>query len=575
MRRREYLRSAVGAAGLAGIAGNALTAAGSDDDESPSTQSTTATATTSTAAPETTAEGSDSDGFSPLAHVEVATDGTSYQTTEAVAEPSGRYVFASRLDGFYVVDCDDPENPEIVGEYSGITSPDGRAIERILDLKYNQGRLMLATEMGSQFQGIALYDVRDPTAPEPLKTYATSYAIHNADLHGEYAYLSTGTALDIVHVAPDEPESVARWSVTDYDDTYAEVSRSLRNLHDVYVQNGRAYLANWDAGTWILDVSDPENPEHVGHATDYSAEQLADLDRSKISEYSMEPEGNDHYVQPSDDDDLLAVGGESWDLEYDSIETDEPDEEDLGGPSGIVLWDISDPANPESLSEIEPPMPPEDETGNRRGGYYTTSHNFEIAGDYLYSSWYRGGVKVHDISDPENPEELAHWADGDEASFWTARVGVPGGYFFGTSYQHPTENGGPGGFYTFPDPTDNDATVTPSGDPVFAGTASGTATDTAATATDTPTESPTATATETPTATATETPTDTATPTAGSTVTETPMAGGTDPGTDAPTDEPNVTATDTSSGDGAGLGVLSGLTALGIGAWRLREADEE
>ncbi|MFC7197362.1 LVIVD repeat-containing protein [Halosimplex aquaticum] len=376
-------------------------------------------------------------------------------------------------------------------------------------------------------------------------------------------------------MTPDEPESVATWSVTDYDDAYEDVSRGLRNLHDLYVQNGRAYLAYWDAGTWILDVSDPANPSHVGHATDYSAEDLAGLSGAELSEYALEPEGNDHYVQPDDDGDLLAVGGESWDLEHETIETDEPEEADLGGPSGIVLWDISDPADPEELSEIEPPMPPEGETTRRRGGYYTTSHNFEIAGDYLYSSWYRGGVKVHDISDPENPEELAHWADGDETS-WTARTGIPGEYFIATSYTHPTEDDGPGGFYTFPDPTDNTATVTPSGGSVDAGTASGTTAG--PTATETPTETSTATATDTaaPAATDTAAPTDASTPTATprATATQTPMAGGTDPGADAPTDESTATATDTTSGDGPGLGVLSGLAALGIGAWRLRGSDD-
>ncbi|WP_436927961.1 LVIVD repeat-containing protein [Halosimplex amylolyticum] len=575
MRRREYLRSAVGAAGLAGIAGSALSAAGSDDDASPSTRTTTTAATatgTATSTPQTTAGAADTgtddgDDFSPLARIDVENDSPGYQTTEAVAEPSGRYVFASRLDGFYVVDCADPENPEIVGEYSDIESPDGRTISGFLDLKYNQGRLMLATGGRSAYTGIALYDVRDPTDPRPLKTYETSYVIHNADLHGEYAYLTTGTELEIVHVAPDDPESVATWSVTDYDEAYEDVSRRLRNLHDMYVQDGRAYLAYWDAGSWILDVSDPANPEYVGHAADYTAAELADLDRTKAAEYSIEPEGNDHYVQPDDDGDLLAVGGESWDLEDESIETDEPEEEDLGGPSGIVLWDISDPANPEELSEIEPPMPPEGETTRRRGGYYTTSHNFEIAGDYLYSSWYRGGVKVHDIADPANPEELAHWEDGDVASFWTARAGVPGEYFYATSYAHPTEDGGPGGFYTFPDPTDNAATITPSGGPVDISTADGTTT----------TATPTETRTATPTATETATPTDASTPTATarSTATSTPMAGGTEPATDTATDGSGGTANDESSGSGPGLGVLSGLAALGIGAWRLRGADDE
>jgi hypothetical protein len=585
MRRREYLRSAVGAAGLAGIAGSALTAAG-DDDASPSTRTTaTSTATSQATASDTaTASGTDAgDGYGPLASFDVSNDQGGFQTTEAVMEPSGRYAFASRVDGFYVVDCADPENPEVVGTYTGITASDGRSITGFYDIKYNQGRLLLATSAAADaFRGIAIYDVSEPRNPRPMKTYETTYTIHNCDLHGEYAYLTTGRELDVVHVGPDQPESVARWSPAEYDEGYGELSGLLVNLHDVYVQDGRAYLAYWDAGGWILDVSDPANPEYIGHAAEYSLSELQDVSGTDRYEYAMEPEGNAHYVQPDDDGDLFAVGGESWNLEG-GVDDDESDEEDLGGPSGIILYDIADPAEPERLTEIEPPQPPEGETARRQGGYYTTSHNFEIAGDYLYSSWYRGGVKVHDISDPANPEQIAHYEDGDRASFWTAQVGVPGEFFVATSYVHPTERGGPGAFYTFPDPTDNPATVTPSGAEIDLPTETPepTPTDTAgttdATATDAPTDGadPTATPTDSPTPTASPTDAPTATSaTAGETATAT--AGGAAGQTDAATDAQSGEATGTASGGGPGLGVLSGLAALGVGAWRLgrRDGDE-
>jgi len=575
MRRREYLRSAVGAAGLAGIAGSALTAAGSgDDDASPSSETTA----TPTAAVTETATGDD---YGPLASFDVSSDRGRFQTTEAVVEPSGRYAFASRLDGFYVVDCEDPQNPEVVGSYTGITGPNGRTIESFLDIKYNRGRLMLATGGASEFRGIAIYDVSDPRDPRPLTVYETSYTIHNSDLHGEYAYLTTGRELEVVHVAPDRPKAVARWSPAEFDEGYGELSGNLVNLHDVYVQGGRAYLAYWDAGGWILDVSDPTEPSHVGHAAEYSLSELRDVSRAEMYEHAIEPEGNAHYIQPDDDGDLLAVGGESWDLEG-SGENDEPEDEDIGGPSGVVLYDISDPADPERLTEIEAPEPPAGETARRNGGFYTTSHNFEIVGDYLYSSWYRGGVKVHDISDPANPEQLAHWMDGDATSFWTARVGVPGDFFVATSYTHPTEAGGSGAFYTFPDPSENTATVTPSGAAVDLPTA-------------TPTDAETATETATP-GTGTGTPPDTADPTATPTDSPTPTASPTDApgatsgmagetatataseatgGTATATDASGSGATGTTSGNGPGLGVLSGLAALGIGAWRLGDRDDE
>lgn len=573
MRRREYLRSAVGAAGLAGIAGSALTAAGSDDDASPSSQTT---ATPTATAPVSDTATADGDGFEPLARIDVSNEQAGYQTTEAVMEPSGRYAFASRIDGFYVVDCADPENPEVVGTYTGITASGGRSITGFYDIKYNRGRLMLATSRAAgSFRGIAIYDVTDPTDPQPMKTYETTYTIHNSDLHGEYAYLTDGRELDVVHVAPDQPESVARWSPADYDAGYAELSGNLVNLHDMYVQNERAYLAYWDAGGWILDVGDPANPEYVGHGAEYSLSELQEVSGTETIEYALEPEGNAHYVQPDDDDDLLAVGGESWNLEG-GVDDDESDEEDLGGPSGIVLYDIADPASPERLTEIEPPEPPEGETARRDGGFWTTSHNFEIVGDYLYSSWYRGGVKVHDVSDPADPEELAHWMDGDRASFWTAQVGVPGDFFIATSFRHPTERGGPGGFYTFPDPSDSGATVTPSGAEVDLPTDTAEPVGTTAsgeTATSTDAATPTATPTDSPTPTASQTEAPTATATSGMAGETATAPGASGDATDTATDGSTGGATDTTSGDGAGLGVLSGLAALGIGAWRLGDRD--
>ena len=40
----------------------------------------------------------------------------------------------------------------------------------------------------------------------------------------------------------------------------------------------------------------------------------------------------------------------------------------------------------------------------------------------LHTSWYNGGVRVHDITDPSDPEELASY-NAEGYSFWTAVQG--------------------------------------------------------------------------------------------------------------------------------------------------------
>jgi len=550
MRRREYLRSAVSAAGLAGLATTTPPALGADDaspsptGRSPPTRSDSVTATTD-------------DEFAPLGTVDL----DSRRVAEGVTTPDGRYAFVATFTGFRVVDLADPENPTAVAGREEIL-PDRGPMENVKDVKYSRGRLLVAADINASFTGVALFDVSDPTDPRLLGGYRTSYGVHNCDLHGDYAYLTTGFELDVVDVSGD-PEAVARWSVVDYDEGYADVSMGLRNLHDMYVQGDYAYLAYWDAGAWILDVSDPTDPTYVGHGADHSLEELLAASESGGLAFRYEPPGNAHYVQPSDDGTLLAVGREAWNVQENDGQDDDP-----GGPAGITLWDTADPGAPERLTTIDPPPVPNGEPATY-SGYWTTAHNFDIVGDYLYSSWYQGGVKVHDISDPATPEELAHWRDGGVTQFWTAQAGVPGDYFVATNYTNPSGGSEGVGLYVFPDPTDNPATVTPSGPPVESPTPM-------------PNGTPTGTSTPTPTDTATPTPAPTATPSATSTPTgdPTPAQSGTPPaGTDTPAATPGGTETPdeqppTDSPPGAtvaggpGFGPLAALTALGVGAWR-------
>ena len=529
MRRRDYLRSTAAGLGLAGLP--ALPAAGAD--ASPSSDAQSAADSTASATARTR------ETLTPLARLPVTSDSGAYQATEAVAAPDGQHVFVSKLTGFHAVDVSDPENPEVVATVEDILADDGGPMRSIYDLKYSRGRLLVASNSGRPYAGVALFDVRDPADPRLLRHHETTYGIHNCFLYGDHAYLTTGSSLEVVDVGSREPERVGGWDLTDHNANYEYVSSFAVNLHDMYVQDDRAYLAYWDAGTWILDVSEPAEPSHLGHVSDFDVEDLATGGGSLTA-----PPGNDHYVQPSDDGTLLAVGKESWAV------TDGDDSEPEGGPSGVDLYDVADPADPTHLATIDPPPVPEGESGSYVNGYWTTAHNLDIVGDSLYSSWYRGGVKVHDVSDPAEPEEVGSWADGERAEFWTARAGVPGDFFIASSLRHPTDREEPGALYVFSDPSDNDASVTPIGPDVEIAT---------------PTPGGTATPAETPTGTPSSTPTPTETPSPTPTPTETP--------TSAPAPAPTETPT-TVDEDGPGFGVLAALGALGAGAVRAVRGDD-
>ena len=70
-------------------------------------------------------------------------------------------------------------------------------------------------------------------------------------------------------------------------------------LHDVWVQDGIAYLSYWDAGLVLLDVSDPANPVFLGDST------YPNPDAS-----GLPPEGNGHVAVPNAAGDLVIFGDE-------------------------------------------------------------------------------------------------------------------------------------------------------------------------------------------------------------------------------------------------------------------------
>jgi hypothetical protein len=182
-------------------------------------------------------------------------------------------------------------------------------------------------------------------------------------------------------------------------------------------------------------VSDPAAPTYLTNFGERDQSALRDVPDASVRRQATEPPGNAHYVAPNEDGTLVGVGRESW--AYDA--------ESDGGPSGIDLWDLADPSAPVRLATIDPPATPD----GTFGGIWTTAHNFELRGDVLYSAWYQGGVKRHDVSEPSEPAEVTWWRDPERTRFWTARPTVPGEAFVAASMG--VGDGGEPGLWTFPD----------------------------------------------------------------------------------------------------------------------------
>lgn len=374
-------------------------------------------------------------GYEPLGRVSV--DGAA----EAVVGDDGETAYLAATDGFATVDVSDPADPTVLTEERGL-EVDDRPLLEILDVKVDDGRLAVVGPAnrrdGNVFHGFVVYDVSDPADPVPAtEPYETEYHIHNCYLEDDLLFVVANDEDEnplVVFDVGDGVEEIGRWSLLEREPGWRDVFWRARYNHDVYVQDGIAYVAHWNPGTYLLDVGDPTAPEYLSHVSETDLEEQRELEDD---EAQLGLPGNDHYSAVDDTGDLLAVGREAW-----ATGGDEPD-----GPGGIDLYDVSDPAEPELQSSIDAPEAA-DETYN--GGLWTTAHNFELRNDRLYSSWYQGGVKIHDVSDPADPEELTSWRDPDEAAFWTARVAGPGETFVASSTEMIPNTNIQGALYTFP-----------------------------------------------------------------------------------------------------------------------------
>jgi hypothetical protein len=135
----------------------------------------------------------------------------------------------------------------------------------------------------------------------------------------------------------------------------------LDSGYQVAMHGELAYVSAWNAGFYTVDVSDPANPEVLGHVAD-------------------------------------TFGHDPWVLEYDNRTV----VANAATSQGIDFIDVTDPRQPEILSNV-------------LGGDEGNVHNIAVVPDthivYNSRSVDTPGVDIVDASDPANPEVLTTWND--------------------------------------------------------------------------------------------------------------------------------------------------------------------
>ena len=279
-------------------------------------------------------------------------------------------VFAARLDG--VIEILDAKSGRIQGTAS-VVGVEGGDPYIVLDVKAQDGMLYVATVSN----GLVIFALFDPSAPELMGQYHVDEGdgspenftnIHNIFLSpdGNLVYAmnqsliggtrgtSVTTDLRIIDVSDaTSPREVGRFS-TDVDVGF---------VHDINVieREGRliAFLNLWEAGLWILDVTDPG-----------SISVLSSFAWDGVISHSGWPFARDGKL-------YYAHAEEGYDRH-------------------LTILDVTGLTSPRIISSF-----------STRPG--VSIHNVHVVDGVAYIAYYIDGLRVVDLRDPENPIEIGHF----------------------------------------------------------------------------------------------------------------------------------------------------------------------
>jgi hypothetical protein len=246
--------------------------------------------------------------------------------------------------------------------------------------------------------GFRIYDVKDRTNPKLITFHKThGKGVHRFDLDENYAYLSTemegyvGNILVIYDIRnPSKPVEVGRWCMENQHVANGDTPHPKGTEHRLHhaMRNGNLMFAGcWMSGVSIIDVSDITKPKTL----------------SRYQYNPPHPEPTHTFLGVTH-----AIGGKRI-----AVSTEEERANrgpDHGKPHGpLRTWDVTDPTKPKLLCTYELPesATPYD-TNVARFGTHQLREKVDTD-NLLYVTWFAGGLRIMDISDPANPKERGYF----------------------------------------------------------------------------------------------------------------------------------------------------------------------
>jgi hypothetical protein len=353
--------------------------------------------------------------FKLIAHHELGGFGGMGEGMAVQVAKDGRRIIwlahESAPKNFTAVDVTDPRKPKVVVQTD---LPESFMRSNSLELSGDIMAVAYQTQKaGQKPAGFELFDVSVPEKPRSI-AYVDASGPSSRGVHqlwfcdGEFVHMAAGApdfnptnpqddqCYRIFEVRnPSKPVEAGRWWLpgTRQGDNVPPPARHQAPLLDrgfrahntnVYPQQpDRCYLAYLDAGMFVMDISDKANPK-------------------PICQWDNSPPytGFTHTVVPMFERNLLIVTDEST--------TDAATD----WPKLIWILDARDEAHPVPISTC--PMPPVDAYKSRGGRF--GAHNIHEntpspyawhSEDIVIGTFFNGGLRAYDITNPYQPKEVA------------------------------------------------------------------------------------------------------------------------------------------------------------------------
>lgn len=255
----------------------------------------------------------------------------------------------------------------------------------------------------------------------------------NADISINRFDRDTGALTEASRYAPDYVIDVNRdpMVVDAYYQLYA---------HDMFVMEDNSsgqdqtlmYVANWDAGLRVVDVTDPDSPQELGSWNDFP-----DGHSGNLHTVATEWIGDRRITVGSVEVGFAVVGG----IPY-ATDTEQ---------TPVYIWDTTDPSDIRLIGQW---VNPDGLTAGRQdlGETLYSPHNFQLEGGIIYIAHYALGVFAIDIRTPElqaAPEMIGYYKAGHTWDVIIAQGAVIGSGGYGlVGMEFPVLERGPAGLFS-------------------------------------------------------------------------------------------------------------------------------